>query len=52
MSYSTRPVASMLRSHPYGDPYSEADDDRLSVVSPWSLDEDMKRILGDEVSTI
>ncbi|XP_013396199.1 protein JBTS17 isoform X2 [Lingula anatina] len=51
IQYQTPPLRSLVRPRPYADPYrpvsepdiSEAD----SVVSPWSVDEDVKRILYD-----
>ena len=44
------PGRSAVRSRPYGDPYTEADDDRLSIVSPWSIEEDVRRLLYEEDS--
>ena len=47
------PLRSLVRSRPYGDPYTEhavTDIDRESVVSPWNMDDEMRRMIYDGAS--
>ncbi len=52
--YQTTP--SQMRARPYGDPYAELeygdeDESRASVISPWSIDQDVKKLLYDDASS-
>ena len=50
--YQTQPVRSLVRSRPYADPYRVHDDaDKNSVLSSWSMDDNVKRLLYDDQST-
>ena len=40
---------SSSRARPYGDPYSE---DALSVLSDWSIDEDMRKLIYGDGDTL
>ena len=47
------PLRSLVRSRPYRDPYTEhavTDIDRESVVSPWNMDDEMRRMIYDGAS--
>nr|KAG5702201.1 hypothetical protein BaRGS_033913 [Batillaria attramentaria] len=39
---------SSARSRPYGDPYAVASEDALSVISDWSMDDDVRKLIYDD----
>ena len=49
--FAARAPSSLIssRARPYGDPYSE---DALSVLSDWSMDEDMRKLIYGDGDTL
>ena len=46
--YRSPSYRGLRRSRPYGDPYNmQGEDDSVSDLSPWSVDENMHRLLYD-----